>query len=262
MHESEALGAFARAMRNGLPVFLAQGVIPDEDGAIEWIDDHGLFAEVDLASEPFDGIRTKALVGGDLYSAAGGALHSRVLRRGEHVVVLLLEGDPRGHSMIIGRASTTASKPAGEVAFREVTEKNIARTNADLFGPGESWHVGIQDGNLVIRLQGDAKFVINDPDGGSLCFAGAGKGWQLKHALGASIVLHDKGITLKSPSGQSFLELDDDGVRSYGAQHNKIDAGLLVAVNMKSTDAPGPTSGATRGTGSAGVPSTTVYIGG
>lgn len=235
MHESEALGAYAEKVREGTPMPHSHAVIVDDDDAIHWIEGQGLYAELILTSPKYNGVPCKAAVGGDMYYAAGGALHNRVIRRGEHVIVALVDGDPNGHAVIISRAPTTASNPASEVAFREITEKNLGRTNADLFGPGESWHVGLRGGgSLFLRVEDDGNVAINTK-GGSFCYSAKSDAWQVKHRDGASVQVNSKAVTLKSPGARSWIEVRDDGIDIVSAGVTKLlgKNGLFLNVSTK-----------------------------
>lgn len=226
----EAVAALHAAMATQAPVYLAHGQVADDDGAIEWIDGQGLYAEVVLATKPFHGERCKAAVGGALLDVAPGTLHSRPLHAGDHVLVALVEGTPGGHAVILSRVPTSATAPAEMVAGRAVTERNVSRTAFDLFGPGESWHVGLQGGgSMFVRFEGEGRLAFLMPDGATLAFdAGA---WKVRSKDGASVQV-GPAVTLRSPSGQSWLEVTDEGVFAYGP---KVDLdGRIVRIGNPS----------------------------
>lgn len=265
---SEAISALLQAAHKGTGVTLSHAIVAQEtedgEAPIYWVDGIGLYAELLLSSPRTNGARCRAAVGGDLFATStSGALHSRVLRKGDHVLVALVDGTPNGHAVILCRVPVQDMVPATESAFRELTEKNLTRyVNADVFAPGESWHIELTDGSVFLRLTGDANLVINDPDGGSFAYSKASKAWQVKHGDGASLQVHAGGVTLKSPGAKSWIEVRDDGVSVVSAGTTKVFGGKGLFLNVSSKDA---LTVKAQGVGyGAGVPSacaTTVFVG-
>lgn len=255
-HPAEALGKLGQKIRSGGSVFLSHGVVVDEDGAIYWVDGQGLYARVLLAGDPHDGTEVQAAVGGDLFSAAGGGLHSRPLRRGEDVLVALVEGDPRGSCVILSRVNTVASQPAKTVTFRTVDEGNVQRTAFDLLPDGCSWHVGLRNGDLFVRLEKTGELVFNLPGGAVFCFSQDGGGWKLRSPKGSVAQVTDDVVQLKC--GQSFIDVSSSGITISSQGPVRIN-GSPLALNVSALGSPG--AAAKMGL-SGPAPSTNTLLGG
>lgn len=264
----EAIDRLGQKVLDGGKVYLAHGLILDEAGAIFWVDGQGLYARVILAGDPMDGIETQAAVGGDMFSASGGGLHSRPIKRGEHVIVALIEGDPRGESVIVSRVSTVASQPAGQVSYRTVNESNVQRTAFDLLPDGVPWHIGLKNGSLHVRLEESGDMVFQMPDKAVLVYSN-GVGWKIRSAGGSLMMCTDDVVQLKSRGGQSWLEIKDSGIQIMTSGGAVQINGQTLMLNMKSGDAPPSQSAlfngyhvpSAGGSPKQGSQSSSVYIG-
>lgn len=243
---SEAMGAFEKKIRDSTPMQVSQGRIADEteDGepSVWWVEGFGLSAEVILVGRLND-TRVRAVVAGSLFDAHGGGLHSRPIKKGDNVLVALLEGgDPNGHAVIFSRVQTTFHPPAGECAFRKVTEANVQTDAFDLFPDGEGWRIGLKNAGMFIRLEGESgDFAVAAPDGTSISIVKdeANGGWttKLKNGNGAVMMATAKGVSLKSKNGLNFIEVTDEGVFIQG-KTTKVMGKDGVYLNTKAGDNP------------------------
>lgn len=214
---SEGVGKLEKEMDEGRPVYLAHGVIVDDDDAIHWVKGQGLYATVVLSGK-FDGARCKCEVGGSLFSASPrGRIHSEPLASGDHVIVALVEGDPRGHAVIISRNVNASSPPtADDVAYRGLHEVNLAKHHVDKYEVGASRFEELENGSYFMRMKGKGNWTVKFPDGSVIDATQdpvrGGVQIKIKHGGGACVLVSGTGVQMKSPSGGSWLQVDDAGV--------------------------------------------------
>lgn len=253
---AEAMLALGQKTKNSAAIYVAQGQIPDEEDAIRWVPDQGLYADVVLTVPvKMNGVRTVALVSGDMFSCFNGAMHNRPLRKGEHVIVVFPEGNPNGHAIIVCKAHTNESAPGATAGFRNVTEKNMLKHNVDRFADGEDWHVETNNGSIFFRIKTDGTFQVQSPDGSHLCFAkkdDGNFGFKVKHAAGTLFQLSGQAVQMRSPNGNNFIQVDDEGVFMQG---NVVRTKGLTLLNMDKEDVPAAQAVATS---PPGVPSNVV----
>jgi hypothetical protein len=257
---SEGMQAMQHDIADRAPKRQAMAQIVDEDDAVFWRDGFGLYAHVVFCGYPHDGVEGCFPVGGDLFSADDGALHLRVLKRKQRVVVLLLEDSPNGHGIIISRATTQDSNPVVSAGFRKLAG-NFDRHNFDVYGDGEDLHVETVNGSLWFRVNKAGNFTVNTPDGGSLAYSDDAKGWKVKSGGGASVTVGAAGVCMRSPNGLNFLEVTNDGVKING-KTTRIDGRGALMLNMGATDTPSPLQAVAYSVaGPANVVSPRVFVG-
>ncbi|MBI2391508.1 MAG: hypothetical protein HYV09_18100 [Deltaproteobacteria bacterium] len=243
MHEAEALGLFANAIRRDMAIEFAHGVIADGEEAIHWVKGQGLYAEVVLASDPWDGATCKAAVGGSLfYATKRGRLHSEPIAAGDHVIVVLIEGDPNGHCVIISRASGAHAEPEAEVAFRGVHEINLTKHHFDKYEKGSGHLIEYEDGSVFTRLKGKGNYTVKLPDGSVIDATNdavnGGYQLKLKHAGGACVLVNANAVQLKSPMGTSWLQVSDKGIDLVGP-YVRTKSLTFLSLDKEVGDAPG-----------------------
>lgn len=253
---SEGMQAMQKDIEDRTPKRQSMAQIVDEPDAVFWRDGFGLYAHVVFCGYPHDGVEGCFPVGGDLFSADDGALHLRVLKRKQRVVVLLLEDSPNGHGIIVSRATTQDSNPVVSAGFRKLAG-NFDRHNFDVYGDGEDLHVETVNGSLWFRVNKSGNFTINTPDGGSLAYSDDAKAWKVKSGGGASVTVGAAGVSLKSPDGGSFLEVRNDGIFINGARL-RLDARSPIELGLEGGAGVAP---ALKGTSLSPVPSTKVLMG-
>jgi len=254
-------------MRKGQPVNLAQGVIAEGDEAIHWIKGQGLYAEVVLATEPYDGTPCKAAVGGSLfYATKRGRVHSEPIASGDHVIVALIDGDPNGHCVILSRVPGTHAEPGEQVAYRGVNEINLSNHYFDKHEKGGSHLIEYEDGSVFTRMVGSGNWTLKLPDGSVIDAQGNpltnSYDLKLKQSQGAAVILSAKGVQVKSPSATSWIQVDDTGVTIAGPR--VVTQGItLLSMSKEAADTPA-TQGVAFGTPGTVGPSghsTRVYVG-
>jgi hypothetical protein len=236
---NEALDALEKKILARAPVYLAHAIVDDDAEAIHWIDGQGLYAVVTVVTDPFHGSKCKAAVGGALYGSWGGRFHSEPLRRGEHVLVAMVEGGPDGHAVVLSRVAVQKSAPPSNAVFRLVSEQNLEHITFDVLADGESWYTGVTNGAIFTRLEGDANYTVQFPDGGVIDAtkdeAQGGYAIKLKTGSGATVLATSKGVSLKSPNGKNYLEVTDAGIVLHG---KVVKTEGLTMLNVKPVDAP------------------------
>lgn len=259
---NEALDALEKKILGRAPVYLAHAIVDDDSEALHWIDGQGLYAVVTIVTDPFHGSKCKAAVGGALYGCWGGRFHSEPLRRGEHVLLAMVEGNPDGHAVVLSRVSVQKSAPPTSAVFRLVNERNLQKITFDVLGDGESWYTGVTNGAIFTKLEGDAHYTVQLPDGGVIDATNdpvqGGYAIKLKTGAGATVLATSKGVSLKSPNAKSYIEVTDAGIVLHGTM---VKTEGLTLLNIRPGDTPvnaavacGPGGVATKG-------STSVYAG-
>jgi hypothetical protein len=259
---NEALDALQRQILAAAPVYLAHAIVDDDAEAIHWIERQGLYAVVTLVTAPFHGAACKAAVGGSLYGAWGGRFHAEPIRRGEHVLVALVEGNPDGHAVVLSRVPVEGSAPPSSAVFRLVNEQNLQTITFDVFEDGGSWYRGLKNGSLFTRLESSGNYTVQLPDGGVIDATkdDVQGGWaiKLKTGTGATVLATAKGVTLKSPNGKNYLEVTDAGIVLHG---NVVKTEGLTLLNCKPGDVPVAQTALFGTGGPAAIPSMSVFIG-
>lgn len=236
---SESVELMRKMFMGDVPVKVGRGLITKTDESIHFVPGIGLMAEVVLTMPTkVDGVKVKAIVSGELFSAASGALFSDPVAPGEHVVVLFAADNPNAGAIIVGRASSDEDPPPKQVAFRNINAANLRLHYFRKTRPKADWYEEHEDGNVFINLIGTkGNYVIKAPDGSSISIEanvlqpipgmpplpvpldvanGPGNLIKLKQSGGSTVVLTGRGVQIESPSGNAMIQVTDAGITLRG----------------------------------------------
>ncbi len=207
--------------------------VVDEEPTYVWQegDSNGITVAAMLLTGPFVGAEVVALLAAPL----GGALQVAPFRRGQRILVDLLDGRPDG--LCVATASvpggredpippSIAGVPLDSKGLEEqgsAAKNNATQPRAVLFAPPKGiGHREYYRGAIkVVRLKGQQSdffsgFVVSADDGTTIQMSwnGAtnGYGVQIKDAKGAQLSVGDGAAALVSPDGKSRIEVSDGRV--------------------------------------------------
>jgi hypothetical protein len=262
--------------------------VVDESPTFVWQegDSNGITVGCSILTGPFTGCEVRALVACPL----GGGLEVRPLRKGQRILLDLLDG--RVDGLIVASAGVPGGKEdpipsviAG-VPLTSSTLEDKGQTAAGTADAPRSWlrappkGIGLRDylrgGIAVTRLKGKQSdffsgWVVSADDGAVVQMSWNGLtesyGFQIKDKQGAQLSVNDGIAALISPDGKTRIEVSNDGVLISST--GKVQQfGSPITINHKPTDGiPNPASGgvvvAKAGGAIVGVASisTSVFVG-
>jgi hypothetical protein len=240
---ASAIDLLQKKILEGVPLTLSIGFVANEPDAIRYVAGIGLYSRVTLAGGVWNAEPCDAMVAGSIFFAtARGRLHSEPLSPGDPVVVALLDGRPDGVCCILSRANFAGTVPEGvEIGHRPIHEVNLSNHYFDRYPSGSDRYVDLVKGSCFVRLNEAGNATLQTPDGGTVDAVEdtVNGGWtfKIKNAGGAVAIVSKAGVRLASPDGQTYLQVDDDGITARSPGRFKTECGFVL-LNIKPEDAP------------------------